>query len=265
MAPHKSETVRKRVLERYASLQDPELLSDRPQNLERLARVYGLLYGRHLPRDREARILELGCGGGHFLYFLHRMGYAHLTGVDASPEQVGRCRELELGKIVQGEAKEFLRDDNGKDDAYDLVFARHLIEHVPLDEALDLLGAVRRRLREGGAVLLVTPNALSPWASYHLYHDLTHERLYAPDSLAALLRLAGFAGVQVFPEGPVSFDPRSAVRNALFRLRHWWLATVFAIENGIGREALAKLIFTPAIIGRGIAGLETSVHLGTAD
>lgn len=34
------------------------------------ARRYSRLYDRFLPTDRTARILDLGCGGGHFLFYV---------------------------------------------------------------------------------------------------------------------------------------------------------------------------------------------------
>ncbi|TMA99645.1 MAG: class I SAM-dependent methyltransferase, partial [Deltaproteobacteria bacterium] len=39
---------------------------------------------------REHPILELGCGGGHFLRALEREGYTDLTGIDRTPE-LGRA------------------------------------------------------------------------------------------------------------------------------------------------------------------------------
>lgn len=42
-----------------------------------------------LPDDKEASILEIGCGMGNRLYALHRMGFTRLTGVDQDPEVAG--------------------------------------------------------------------------------------------------------------------------------------------------------------------------------
>jgi SAM-dependent methyltransferase len=39
--------------------------------------------------SKDALILDIGCGMGHFFVHLHRFGYAHLTGVDDSAFQPG--------------------------------------------------------------------------------------------------------------------------------------------------------------------------------
>jgi cyclopropane fatty-acyl-phospholipid synthase-like methyltransferase len=41
--------------------------------------------------DRSARILDLGCGHGVFIYFHREAGYTNVVGVDKSPEQVAEA------------------------------------------------------------------------------------------------------------------------------------------------------------------------------
>ena len=43
---------------------------------------------KHLPQDRNTRILDLGCGYGALLYWLQQAGYRNLEGIDRSAEQV---------------------------------------------------------------------------------------------------------------------------------------------------------------------------------
>src|SRR5437870_7579155 len=44
--------------------------------------------------NKAARIADLGCGYGSFLYFLHEEGYRNIAGVDISAEQVDSARKL---------------------------------------------------------------------------------------------------------------------------------------------------------------------------
>lgn len=37
-----------------------------------------------LPDDKEAKIIDIACGAGHFLYFLQSQGYANASGIDLS-------------------------------------------------------------------------------------------------------------------------------------------------------------------------------------
>src|SRR5438445_12979718 len=51
------------------------------EEFESYARHYRTCYAPHLPDDRKAKILDLGCGMGHFLYFLKQAGYANHWGI----------------------------------------------------------------------------------------------------------------------------------------------------------------------------------------
>jgi 2-polyprenyl-3-methyl-5-hydroxy-6-metoxy-1,4-benzoquinol methylase len=55
---------------------------------EYMARCYFNWYDPYLPKNKDARILDFGCGIGHFLYFLNKMGYSNFVGIDISPQQV---------------------------------------------------------------------------------------------------------------------------------------------------------------------------------
>src|SRR5437762_12431311 len=66
--------------------------STSPDQLESYARHYEKVFLPHLPADRKSQVLEIGCGLGHFLYFLKKQGYNH-WGIDIGHEQIEVCRE----------------------------------------------------------------------------------------------------------------------------------------------------------------------------
>ena len=53
-------------------------------------------YRQYLPSGREAAILDVGCGMGHFLHFLKQAGYKNASGVDGSPDIVAFCKKQGL-------------------------------------------------------------------------------------------------------------------------------------------------------------------------
>ncbi|MCX8037973.1 MAG: class I SAM-dependent methyltransferase [Candidatus Sumerlaeia bacterium] len=159
-------------------------------------RYFRVNYLCHLPPDRRARILELGCGMGQFLEFLRLQGYENAAGVDRSDEAVNYCRARNL-PAEKAEATAFL---SSRADCYDALILNDLIEHMSKPEALALLDACRSALRPNGVILIKTVNAANPILGAHsLAIDLTHETVYSEESLAQLLRVAGFDSVQVFP------------------------------------------------------------------
>src|SRR3989442_7475777 len=70
-------------------------------SLERERRVWRDYFGPLLPANKAARIADLGCGYGSFLYFLHEEGYRNIVGVDISAEQVDSARKLGIPNVVQ--------------------------------------------------------------------------------------------------------------------------------------------------------------------
>jgi len=109
---------------------------------------------RVLARERgePPRVLDLGCGEGHFAAQLARAG-AVAVGADVSREALRRARarhpELDL-QVIPLCGPWPLADAR-----FDLVWAGETIEHV-VDTAA-WLSEVRRVLRPGGSLLLSTP------------------------------------------------------------------------------------------------------------
>jgi predicted SAM-dependent methyltransferase len=117
--------------------------------------------------------------------------------------------------------------------AFECVFSEHMIEHVPLVGARQMLAESHRVLKPGGRIRIATPDlarvvslyaANDPlrrnylgWAATHnhlpadvpvdaavvnsLFHDHGHQFLFDEASLAALLRGAGFTAIHRYQPG----------------------------------------------------------------
>ena len=94
-----------------------------------------------------SRILDVGCGYGELLRYMHWLGFRHLTGVDPFTRDSASAAGL---RIVRGELADL-------DERFDFVMLHHSLEHIP--DPLGALGEVRRLLRRGGAVLVRVPLA----------------------------------------------------------------------------------------------------------
>lgn len=87
-----TDTYRSRIYTNYVQsrtqvLAPPTLaeLAPRAPSLRRLVQ-------KHFPADRQAAVLDLGCGHGALLHFAREAGYTNLCGVDGSPQQArGTC------------------------------------------------------------------------------------------------------------------------------------------------------------------------------
>lgn len=106
-------------------------------------------------RDAGGSVLEIGCGTGRVLLPIARSGHS-ISGVDASPQMLERCRSklhAEPGSVQsrvtlhQGDARAF---DLGRQ--FDLVIAPfRVIQHLTtIEDQLGFLGSAARHLAPGG-------------------------------------------------------------------------------------------------------------------
>jgi SAM-dependent methyltransferase len=186
-----NEGYRERLFERYLSAIYGHLRNDlSAAGLERGARRYTLEFGAHLPADRDAPILEIGCGSGGFLRGCRALGYTRVQGIDVSPEQVRFCHDNGLPEVACADGLGFLR---AHPERWAVVAMSDVLEHLPKREAVALLLTIHERLLPGGRVLIRVPNLSNPLNLRTRYVDLTHETGFTAESLARLLAATGFA------------------------------------------------------------------------
>lgn len=82
-----------------------------------------------------------------------------------------------------------------ENDSADIAVSLAVLEHLNDPELF--LSEIYRCLKPGGIIVLSTPNFQYDWRNF--YNDPTHVRPYTPASVKALLRLAGYQGVDAFP------------------------------------------------------------------
>ncbi|MEJ5270320.1 MAG: class I SAM-dependent methyltransferase [Hydrogenophilus sp.] len=201
-----SEDYRTRIYARYAT----NFQSAPPTFDVEAARLWGRAYRHYLrgwlPENRDARILDVACGGGKLLQFYLDCGYTDVHGVDVSPEQVALARQV-TPNVVQANVLEYLGERQGH---FDLISGLDIVEHFRKDEVLRFLDLCHAALKPGGRLVLQTPNAESPWMAAMRYGDFTHELGFNPNALARLLGLVGFTAIEAREQGPVPWGYSAA-------------------------------------------------------
>ena len=84
------------------------------QEYEATSKGYYKIYKDFLPKDKNAKILDLGCGTGHFLYFTKKLGYTNYHGIDISKESVQFCIEHITKNVTAADGYEFLKGNDEK-------------------------------------------------------------------------------------------------------------------------------------------------------
>lgn len=158
--------------------------------------MYRELYGRFMPADKTASIVDIGCGPGQFLKFCLKTGYNNILGIDLSDGQVQYAHDHITKKVIKGDGLTFL---GAHPNTFDLVVANDLIEHLPKDRALEFVGLVKQALKPGGRILLKTGNMAAFGGLVMWCNALDHECGYTERSLSVLLEVWDFQNVQIIP------------------------------------------------------------------
>ncbi|WP_232003437.1 class I SAM-dependent methyltransferase [Mycobacterium sp. 1465703.0] len=148
--------------------------------------VIGML--AQLPLERDARILDVGCGGGALLDRLAGAGFNNLSGADpfiAADGQTPRGVPL---------IKRDLSEVNGE---FDLIMFNHSLEHVPDPGAT--LKVAYEKLAAGGICLARVPTTSSEaWNTYRAdWVQIDAPRHFVVPSREAMALVADKAGLRV--------------------------------------------------------------------
>jgi SAM-dependent methyltransferase len=193
---------------------------------------------RHfLPADPNTPIIDLGCGCGELLYMLEHRGYSRTRGVDLCAEEVDEAKKFVRGELACADALAYLKAQ--PDGSAGFITALNLVEHLPKDLLPDFFRDVRRVLSPGGTLLVMVPNAISPFGASTRYWDITHQTAFTPPSLRQLAALTGMSARIDFREcGPVPHGVKSAARYLLWQVLRGGIASWFLIELGTTRGGI---------------------------
>ena len=148
----------------------------------------------NLPEDKNAKILDLGCGLGQTLNELKKIGYKNVSGIDISDEAVKALTNLKIKITKVNDIIDFANSSNEK---YDFLIMSHVLEHIEKNKMIETLSAVREKLmHEGSKFMVMVPNAQSYTGSYWRYEDFTHSWLFTSGSLFYVLKSAGFGKIE---------------------------------------------------------------------
>ena len=197
-----------------------------------LAKIYGKRYGRFLPENKEAHIIDVACGGGHFIYFLQKAGYKNTIGIDLSEEQIEQAQKMDIGNVETADLFEHLANYS---DYFQLVVANDIIEHFTKEEIIQFLDMIYRSLKPGGNVIISTLNGSSLFGASLYHSDFTHETGFTPTSLRQVLSTCHFKDIEIFGEEPVIYDFKSTARFFVWRCVKMILKLYMTIEHGTGR------------------------------
>ena len=164
-----------------------------------------------LPFRRCRRLLEVGCGvSAQTEILLRHFPELHVTGVDASPANLGVARQRLEGLGWAEGRWELVHEDAGRlpfgADAFDGAFLCWLLEHV--SDPHQVLGEVRRVLRPGSPVVVsevqnmsffldpYSPHTMAYWTAFNEHQIDLGGDPFVGAKLGNLLLGVGFRDVR---------------------------------------------------------------------
>jgi len=138
--------------------------------------------------------LDIGCGNGKFIRDMNSLGW-QFEGVEFNPIAVDICRKAGL-KVFHGD----LHTAAFKDNSFDIVTARQVIEHIPDPE--NFMCEIARILKSGRRLVLKTPNSKAlgrRWFGMFWFADEIprHLVLFCPSNLKMLAERFGLNQITI--------------------------------------------------------------------
>ncbi len=156
----------------------------------------------YLPK-LHGKILDIGCGSGDFLLFMHSKGW-NVTGIDSDLKAVQRAKGKGLN-VIKGN----LLDQNFQNESFDAIVLSHVIEH--LYDPNKILNECMRILKKGGKLVIATPNieSLGHFIFRQNWRGLEpprHINLFSISSLNNLINKVGFKEIKIFTIPRIAVD-----------------------------------------------------------
>jgi SAM-dependent methyltransferase len=173
-----------------------------------------------LPKGRAPAFLDVGAGEGWSLAYFHDLGW-ECVGLDFSSYGCASQNPQVQQHLTAGDIYESLASLIGSGCRFDLIMLDNVLEHVL--EPLGLLVKLRELLEPQGVLIVDVPNDFSVLQEHLLEKGYIDNRFwvvapdhisyFGPESLAALVRAAGWKVQRMMTDFPIDFSLANPLTN----------------------------------------------------
>ena len=185
-----------------------------------------------IPKDKNANILDLGCGYGSFLHTLQKREYKNLFGVEIGEEENRflNSKGLHVSKLC---ILEFLKSDIK---TYELITLFDVLEHFKKDEIVEILPLLKNRLNDNGKLIVRLPNGEAIFKGSIMYGDFTHETYLTKRSMIQLFHTFGFSSVKIYPTYTFGKTWKAKIAKLIYMSYVKFYKILLRIDNGASIE-----------------------------
>jgi 2-polyprenyl-3-methyl-5-hydroxy-6-metoxy-1,4-benzoquinol methylase len=151
-------------------------------------RQFDLNYKKYFNNSVTLRVLDIGIGRGEMLSCMKKWGHNYY-GIDISPSTVEFCKKLDLSCELVDDTEFWLKNNQNQ---FDIITCLDVLEHIPKEQLIHFLEAIRNSLNKDGIAIFQVPNLQSPFGYLHHFNDITHISGFVEHSLNQVLLSAGF-------------------------------------------------------------------------
>jgi 2-polyprenyl-3-methyl-5-hydroxy-6-metoxy-1,4-benzoquinol methylase len=227
-----------KIFEKYCSM----LGTQEKIKLQKYDEKYFLnFFLKNFKKNKNLKILDIGCGWGKNLKILEKHGYTNSFGIDISTEQIEIAEKNDIKNVKCINAIDFLKNSKEK---YDVILLIDVLEHIEFEESIELIKLINGSLNDDGTLYIQVPNAYSLFIPLR-YSDLTHLRAYTYHSLTQLMNLSTFKKFNFYELYPFIHGIKSFIRFVLWKLFFKPLIYFFvytAYGNNLGKIFSANIL-----------------------
>lgn len=198
--------------------------------IKKLLRHYEFLLKDCLPKDKNAKILDVGCGRGYLLLALKNMGYHNVYGIDISKGQIDGCKRLDVPAEYVTSSEKYLCSHTNE---YDCIITFDVLEHIETDKTINFVRCIYNSLKGDGIFITKVPNANNVISSRWRYIDWTHQVSFTEHSLDFVLSSGGFENNIIIEEKFEKYEKaslKSLVWQIIVKLYRAFIRSIYYIE-----------------------------------
>ena len=220
---------RKEIYKKYLSTDNCDI-NELENNFNEIVH-YSSIIKNNLPKDKNSKILDVGCGYGKFLNFLKSKSFNNITGLEIGKEQCNFLKGKDID-LIETDLMSFLSNSNQK---FDLITMFDVLEHFNKNEILIIVSSLKKRLNKSGKLIIQVPNGEAIFKGGIMYGDFTHETFFTARSLKQIFKLYDYSKIRIYPLYPVIHGFFSLIRRIGFKVIDLFYKAILIFERGTSK------------------------------
>ncbi len=224
----------------YTNIYEPKTIL----NIESHFPSWDYYFQNILPTEKDAKIVDLGCGDGNFVYYLSKRGFENVIGVDVSTELIEHGRSMGIDNLFEEDLNSFLMKRKA---SVDVFVIRDVLEHFEPSQVMLILTEVYNCLLPGGYIIIQVPNGEGLYFPSVYFGDFTHSCAFSKSSLMQIGRACNFSKIECYQMEPPPINFFGWVRNVFWKYRilkhRFWKFVATGYSKGIFTENIICTIY----------------------